>query len=155
MPRKRRKPGPWERENKTISFRVPPELAERIDALRKQMPLRDIVLKSLGLVELEARASAAGQEDGRFEGFEVGFEEGFRRVEAWCDRCGQRVQYDTRRPGVQEVLDRALRTSGVMHIGNHVGPEAGPPRKRAEDDEQVSSSYEETIRKHPEYACNP
>lgn len=152
MTRKKRTPGPWERSHKTYSFRASPEESKRIDVLREHQSIREIVMKSLGLIERDCRAFQRGREVGQDEGFDVGFEEGLHRIPAWCETCGRRIHYDSRRPGVQAILDRSFRNTDVPHINYHMGPNVGTPPPHDRFDEYVAAYYDEAVAKHRKYA---
>ncbi|MFZ0698862.1 MAG: hypothetical protein WAN74_01530 [Thermoplasmata archaeon] len=89
MKRRKRTLGPWELSHKTYSFRAPPELVERVEALRKKKPLQEIVLKGLGLVGIEANAYDKGLTDGDRIGYERGKAEWDGLVRLPCHRCGE------------------------------------------------------------------
>ena len=101
MKQRKRKLGPWELSHKTYSFRVPPELHERVEALRKKTPLQEILLKGLGLVECEANAYDQGMVDGKEKGEKSGYARGkdewYGRFEVPCGRCGKPMTFSVMR----------------------------------------------------------
>lgn len=114
MKRQKRKLGPWELSHKTYSFRAPPELRDRIEVLRKGQTLQEVLLKGLGLVQVEAAAEAynAGFSKGKDEGEKAGYERGRAEwkgvFEVPCDKCKKPLIFNMNNPkeraGVQKSM---------------------------------------------------
>lgn len=124
MTRKTARPmGPWERANRTYSFRVPPDLRDRIEDLRKRFPLKDVLAKGLGLVEAERVPYDKGFEAGRRQGLEEGYREGDAQgwryalpvLEMPCLRCGKPVRLNMDFGSVREKVTQALQP---RHVGD-------------------------------------
>lgn len=109
MKRRKRKLGPWELSHKTYSFRAPPELRDRIEALRKEKPLQEILLKGLGLVEGEVHAYRRGYRDGIAYTYDRG------KFKMPCSRCGKPMVFDMSTPNDRAGVEAALKAKGWRH----------------------------------------
>ena len=116
MKRRKRKLGPWELSHRTYSFRAPPELRDRIEALRKGETLQGVLLKGLGLVQVEAAAEAYNT--GFSKGKDVGEKAGYARGKAdWegvfevpCNKCNKPLPFDMKKPKDREDVQRSMKT---------------------------------------------
>lgn len=113
--RRKRKLGPWELSHRTYSLRVPPELRDRIEALRKEKPLQEVLLKGLFLVECEKRAYEYGVKDGlkrgEKRGYDRGASESVGKFRLPCPTCGEPITFDVERyPAQRDVAKEAFKT---------------------------------------------
>jgi len=137
MKQAKRKLGPWELSHPTYSFRVPPELHEQVEAMRKQRRLQEILLRGLEFTQAEVKAEKDAAESARKRGYSQGYDRGtktgyqsgrsggeivgkvqgraegkaewFGKFEAPCSKCGKPLVFDSTQPEVRKVVWEALR----------------------------------------------
>jgi len=115
----------YEQSNPTVSCRIPREVYDRLQAVKKaeDKSFADILKIGLGILELQEQGEREIRRQSRADGYKEGYAEGFAEAERLykvtypCCICGETIEITSRE--AKQAASEYMRKSGWGHIACH------------------------------------